>query len=100
MLVRIKGILLVELRVGTRTSLKTFFVVETLAVYNALLGQDWTHPNFCIPSTFHQFLIFWNGKDIGVVVGVGNVPFVARVNHSDTFVYKNNVRIVNMFGVN
>ena len=35
---RIKGILLVELRVGTRTSITAFFVVETTAAYNALLG--------------------------------------------------------------
>ena len=37
---RTKGILLVELRVGTRTSMTAFFMVETIVAYNALLGRD------------------------------------------------------------
>lgn len=35
---RVKGILPINLMIGNMTSLTTFFVVETLASYNALIG--------------------------------------------------------------
>ena len=44
-----------------------FFFVETTVAYNVLLGRVWVYPNFCIPSTLHQFLIFWNGEEIEVI---------------------------------
>ena len=64
-----------------------FFVVETTAAYNALLGRDWIHPNFCIPSTLHQFLIFLNGKEVEVI-GADNKPFVARVHGAEALLHE------------
>ncbi|GKV46004.1 hypothetical protein SLEP1_g53027 [Rubroshorea leprosula] len=40
---RSRGILPVELTVGNRTLMCAFFVVDTIATYNALLGRDWIH---------------------------------------------------------
>lgn len=37
---RTKGIIQLELRVGSRTQVTTFFVVDTSSNYNALLGRD------------------------------------------------------------
>ena len=94
---RMKGILPVELRVGTRTSLTTFFVVVTSAAYNVLFGRNWIHPNFCIPSTLHQFLIFWNGLEVEVI-GADNKPFVARVNNAEVLLYENHIGPVKLIG--
>jgi hypothetical protein len=35
--------------------------------YNLLLGRDWIHANYCIPSTMHQCLIQWQGDNVEVV---------------------------------
>lgn len=58
--VKPKGILPVDLKVGSRERKTAFFVVDTAAAYNALLGRDWIHSNYCIPSSLHQFLVLWN----------------------------------------
>ena len=74
-----------------------FFVVETTAAYNALLGRDWIHPNFCIPSTFHQFLIFWNGEEVEVI-SAGSKPFVARVHNTEALLYEDHIGPVKLSG--
>ena len=76
-----------------------FFVVETTAAYNALLGRDWIHPNFCIPSTLHQFLILWNGED-AEVVSADHKPFVARVHGSEALLYEDNIGPVKLIRMN
>jgi hypothetical protein len=35
--------------------------------YNLLLGHEWIHANYCIPSTMHQCLIQWQGDNVEVV---------------------------------
>ena len=97
--VRTKGILPIELRVGRRNSMTAFFVVKTTAAYNALLGRDWIHPNFCIPSTLHQFLIFWNREEMEVI-GADNKPFVARVNSSEALLQEDHISPVKLIGTN
>ena len=88
-LARTKGILLIKLRVGTRTLLTTL-VVKTSIACNALLGRDWIYPKFCIPSTLHQFLIFWNREEVEVI-SVDNKPFVARVNSAGALLYEDHI---------
>ena len=94
---RTNGISLVELRVGTRTSLTAFFVVETSAAYNTLLGQDLIHQSFCIPFTLHQLLIFWNREEVEVI-GVDNKPFVARLNNAKALLYEDHISSVKVIG--
>ncbi|GKU89586.1 hypothetical protein SLEP1_g3710 [Rubroshorea leprosula] len=43
---RSRGVLPVELTVGNRTLMSAFFVVDTVATYNALLGRDWIHSSW------------------------------------------------------
>ncbi|GLT89506.1 hypothetical protein SLE2022_074840 [Rubroshorea leprosula] len=50
---RSRGVLHVELTVGNRTLMSAFFVVDTVATYNALLGRDWIHSSWCVPSSLH-----------------------------------------------
>ena len=76
-----------------------FFVVETMAAYNALLGRDWIHPNFCIPSTLHQFPILWNGEDVEVI-SVDHKPFVARVHGVEALLYEDHIGPVKLIGMN
>nr|AAV43984.1 putative polyprotein [Oryza sativa Japonica Group]AAV44059.1 hypothetical protein [Oryza sativa Japonica Group] len=62
-----KGVLNVELTVGSKTIPTTFFVIDGKRSYSLLLGRDWIHTNCCIPSTMHQCLIQWQGHKIEVV---------------------------------
>jgi hypothetical protein len=62
-----KGVMSVELTVGSKTLATTFFVVDVNDRYNLLLGRDWIHANGCVPSTLHQCLIQWVGEEVEVV---------------------------------
>jgi hypothetical protein len=68
----------VDLMIGSKTLLTTFFVIEGKGAYSLLLGRDWIHANCCIPSTMHQQLVQWVDDDIEVVqaddsVSVANI---------------------------
>jgi hypothetical protein len=62
-----QGILNVDLTVGSKTILTSFFIVSSKSTYTVLLGRDWIHTNCCIPSTMHQCLIQWDGDKVEVV---------------------------------
>jgi hypothetical protein len=62
-----KGCVHVDLMIGSKTLLTTFFVIEGKGAYSLLLGRDWIHANCCIPSTMHQQLVQWVDEDIEVV---------------------------------
>lgn len=97
--IKVKGILPIDLTVGNLTLPIAFFMVETLASYNALIGRDWIHSNRCIPSTIHQLLIFWNGKEVKVIAG-DSQPILAIVNNIDAMLYHEDVGSVTFFGLN
>jgi hypothetical protein len=52
-----RGVVSMELTVGSKPLAIVFFVVEVQGNYSVILGRDWIHANHCIPSTLHQFLI-------------------------------------------
>ncbi len=62
-----KGVLNVELTVGSKTIPTTFFVIDGKGSYSLLLGRDCIHANCCLPSTMHQCLIQWQGDRIEIV---------------------------------
>jgi hypothetical protein len=73
-----KGCVHVDLMIGSKTLLTTFFVIEGKGAYSLLLGRDWIHANCCITSTMHQQLVQWVDDDVEVVqaddlVSVANV---------------------------
>jgi hypothetical protein len=73
-----KGCVHVDLMIGSKTLLTTFFVIEGKGAYGLLLGRDWIHANCCIPCTMHQQLVQWVDDDVEVVqaddlVGVANM---------------------------
>ena len=65
--VEAKGVLSLELTVGSKTLATTFFVADVQGNYNVLLGRDWLHANQCVPSTMYQQLIQWVDDEVEVV---------------------------------
>ena len=59
-----RGAINVELTIGSKTLLTTFFIIDRKGSYSLLLGRDWIHANYYIPSTMHQCLIQWHGDDV------------------------------------
>jgi hypothetical protein len=57
-----KGVASMELTMGSKT-----LATEVQGNYSVILGWDWIHANYCIPSTLHQFLIQWVGDDTEVI---------------------------------
>jgi hypothetical protein len=62
-----QGILNVDLTMGSKAVLTSFFIISSKSTYTVLLGRDWIHDNCCIPSTMHQCLIRWDGDEVEVV---------------------------------
>jgi hypothetical protein len=52
-----RGIVSMELIVGSKSLATAFFVVEVQGNYSVILSRDWIHANHCVPSTLHQLLI-------------------------------------------
>ena len=46
-----RGAINVELTIESKTLLTTFFIIDGKGSYSLLLGRDWIHANYCIPST-------------------------------------------------
>ncbi|CAL2257736.1 unnamed protein product [Prunus armeniaca] len=86
-----KGILPLQVRVGQKVRMTAFFVVETTAHFNALLGRDWIHESMCVPSSLHQFLQFWH-EDGSVEIVQANVrPFMASTNAVKAKFYEDDI---------
>ena len=65
----------IELTIQSKTLLTTFFIIDGKGSYSLLLGRDWIHVNYCVPSTMHQCLIQWHGDDIEMVRADESVSF-------------------------
>ena len=61
------GKLLIDITISTKIALSAFFVIDSIANYNILLGRDWIHSNWYVSSSLHQFLLFWKGNEVEVV---------------------------------
>jgi hypothetical protein len=62
-----RGVVSMELTVGSKSLTTAFFIVEVQGNYSIILGHDWIHANICVPSTLHQFMIQWIDDEIEVV---------------------------------
>jgi len=86
-----------EITVGTFTSLSAFFVVNTSAHYQALLGREWIHANLCVPSTLHPFLLLWKEDDVEIV-WADDKPFQTVSDAVDARYYDPNCRPIRFRG--
>jgi hypothetical protein len=64
-----KGVISMELTIGSKTLATAFFVAETQGNFSLILGHDWIHANKCVPSTLHQMLIQWVDNQVEVIHG-------------------------------
>jgi hypothetical protein len=64
-----KGVISMELTIGSKTLATAFFVAETQGNFSLILGCDWIHANKCVPFTLHQILIQWVDHEVEVVHG-------------------------------
>jgi hypothetical protein len=77
-----KGVISMELTIGSKTLATTFFIVETQGNFSLILGRDWIHANRCIPSTLHQILIQWIDDEVKVVHGDNSACVAVADSHS------------------
>jgi hypothetical protein len=52
-----RGIITMELIVGSKSLATAFFVIEVQGSCSVILGDDWINTNHCVPSTLIQFFI-------------------------------------------
>ncbi|XP_024190475.1 uncharacterized protein LOC112194472 [Rosa chinensis] len=70
------GLLFLRIKVGPAEGVYAFFVTDCYAAYSAILGRDWIHRSYYVPSTLHQELVMWNrGTDTAEVVKADPRPF-------------------------
>jgi hypothetical protein len=62
-----KGIVCMELTIGSKSLTTAFFVFEVQDNYAVILGRNWIYANRCNPSTLHQLLIQWIDNEIEVI---------------------------------
>jgi hypothetical protein len=72
-----QGAICVELTISSKTLPTAFFVIKGRRSYNLLLGRDWIHANFCIPSTMHQCIIQWIGDLVEKMQGETSLTVAA-----------------------
>jgi hypothetical protein len=72
-----QGAICVELTISSKTLPITFFVIKGRGSYNLLLGRDWIHANYCIPSTMHKCIIQWIRHSVEVVQGETSLTVAA-----------------------
>ena len=94
-----KGVIPIEVKVGSKMATVAFFVVNTDLAYNALLGRDWIHSNWVVPSSLHQVLVFWKDDNNIEVVKTDERPFVTYNNNVDAQLYNDCVGIVKFTGI-
>ena len=94
-----KGVIPIEVKVGSKIATVAFFVVNTDSTYNALLGRDWIHSNWVVPSSLHQVLVFWKDNNNIEVVKADERPFLTYNNNVDAQLYNDYVGIVKFTGI-
>jgi hypothetical protein len=76
-----KGVISMELTIGSKTLATTFFVIETQGNFSLIPGRDWIHANKCVPS-LHQMLIQWVDDEVEVVHGDNSTCVAVADTHS------------------
>ena len=66
---------------------------------NALLGRDWIHSNWVVPSSLHQVIMFWKDNNSIEIVMADDKPFTI-CNNVDVMLYNKNMSIVKFASLN
>ncbi|KAM1879288.1 hypothetical protein ACFX14_041185 [Malus domestica] len=81
------GILPLEVDLGSKKIMLSFFVVDCTSTYGALFGRDWIHQSLAIPSTLHQQMVEAESR-----------PFLPTTNVAEASFYNPNVGILKCSG--
>ncbi|KAM1057260.1 hypothetical protein ACFX2A_031221 [Malus domestica] len=97
------GILPLEVDLGSKQIMLAFFVVDCTSTYGALLGRDWIHQSFAIPSTLHQQMAVYHeaeteGLGFWEMVETESRPFLPTANVAETSFYNPDVGILKCSG--
>jgi hypothetical protein len=65
--IKANGVTSIELTIGTKTLVVSFFIIEVEGKYSIILGKDWIHANQYVHSTLHQMLLQWVGDEVEIV---------------------------------
>ncbi|KAM1952067.1 hypothetical protein ACFX15_006603 [Malus domestica] len=96
---RTHGILPLEVDLGFKQIMLAFFVVDSTSIYGALLGRDWIHQSFSVPSTLHQYVAIYHeeGKarlGFWEIIEVESRPFFLIANVAESNFYNPSVEIL------
>jgi hypothetical protein len=69
-----RGIANMKLTIGSKTVAMAFFVADVQGSYSLILGHDWIHANYCIPSSMHKYLIQWVDDAMEIVYATADAP--------------------------
>ena len=94
-----KGIIPIQIKVGSKVNTAAFFIVNTKSTYNALLGRDWIHFNLAVTSFLHQVIMFWKDNNSIEIVMADDKRFTI-CNNVDAMLYNKNMSIVKFAGLN
>ena len=73
-----KEIILIQIKVESKVNTVAFFVINTKLAYNALLGRDWIHSNWVVPSSLHQVIMFWKDNNSIEIVMADDKAFTVE----------------------
>jgi hypothetical protein len=62
-----KGVVWMELTIGSKTLVTAFFVSKVQGIYSLILERNWIHANRCVPYSLLQFLIQWVEDEVKIV---------------------------------
>ncbi|KAM2156827.1 hypothetical protein ACFX1R_042470 [Malus domestica] len=96
-------ILPLEVDLGSKQIMLTFFVVDCTSTYGALLGRDWIHQSLAIPSTLHQQVVIYHEADtegLGFweMVEAESRPFLPTTNVAGASFYNPDIGILKCSG--
>lgn len=80
---KIEGVISIEVKVGIKVGTVSFVVVNTDSAYNGLLGRDWIHSHWVVPSSVHQVLVLWKDDENIKVRVTDERPFTTYNNNID-----------------
>ncbi|XP_004293143.1 PREDICTED: uncharacterized protein LOC101310092 [Fragaria vesca subsp. vesca] len=97
---RTLGFLFLRVKVGPASRVYTFFVAECASSYSMILGRDWIHRSFCVPSSMHQELMIWDAENReAVIIKADPRPFSISANFNDARYYTTDLGPLDVQGV-
>ncbi|RYR22061.1 hypothetical protein Ahy_B03g067347 [Arachis hypogaea] len=91
----VKGLVTLQVQVGSSNQNIVFMVMSSRVSYNSLLERDWIHGVGVIPSTVHQSIFLWTDERKPEVIKVDSSLYVEQL-HVDFKVYNEKLKPLNV----